>query len=95
MKAQQLWNVLYDREATFVCAGNAIATRVGAPFRTTKLGYWFKANGNVNYDEVCLQDGHVRIGFNWKGVRYYMPIRIWIGAAPLNNSVGLLWGSIK
>lgn len=84
-----------EESATFVCGNTPIATRVGAPFRTVKLGYWFQPGGWVDYDEVCLQDGHVWIGFNWQGQRYYLPIRTWNGAAPPNHSVGDLWGQIK
>lgn len=81
--------------ATFVCGNTPIATHVGAPFRTVKLGYWFQPGGWVDYDEVCLQDGHVWIGYNWQGQRYYLPIRTWNGVAPPNQKVGDLWGSIK
>lgn len=84
-----------EEKATFVCGSTPIATRVGAPFRTVKLGYWFQPNGYVQYDEVCLQDGHVWIGFDWQGTRYYMPIRTWNGVAPPNHGVGDLWGTIK
>lgn len=90
-------NTWYKAEkATFTCGNTAIATRIGSPFRSAKLGYWFQPGGYTNYDEICLQDGHLWIGYNWKGQRYYLPIRTWNGKAPGNGySVGKMWGSVK
>lgn len=81
--------------ATFTCGNSAIATRVGSPFRSAPLGYWFQPGGYVNYDEVCLQDGHVWIGYDWKGTRYYMPVRTFNGVAPPNHGVGDAWGKFS
>ncbi|WP_432718118.1 SH3 domain-containing protein [Staphylococcus equorum] len=81
--------------ATFTCGNTAIATRVGSPKLNDNIfGYWFQPSGYVKYDEVCLQDGHVWIGFNWNNTRYYMPIRTWNKVAPPNHGVGQLWGYI-
>ncbi|MEX6052726.1 SH3 domain-containing protein [Mammaliicoccus sciuri] len=80
--------------ATFTCGGSAILARVGSPFLSAQEGYWFQPGGYVNYDEVCIQDGHVWIGYTFKGVRYYLPIRTVKGTPP-NHVVGSLWGTIK
>ena len=42
-----------------------------------------------------LQDKHVWIGYDWKGKRYYLPIRKWDGTPPPSHSVGSLWGTIS
>lgn len=85
-----------SEQARFTCGNTAIATRVGSPFiRDDIFGYWFQPSGYVNYDEVCLQDGHVWIGFDWNNTRYYMPIRTWNGVKPPNHGVGTLWGYIN
>ncbi|WP_323708708.1 SH3 domain-containing protein [Mammaliicoccus sciuri] len=80
--------------ATFTCGGSPIMARVGSPFLSAQEGYWFQPGGYVNYDEVCIQDGHVWIGYTFKGVRYYLPIRTVKGTPP-NHVVGSLWGTIK
>ncbi|MEB7816745.1 SH3 domain-containing protein [Mammaliicoccus sciuri] len=80
--------------ATFTCGGSPILARVGSPFLTAQEGYWFQPGGYVNYDEVCIQDGHVWIGYTFKGVRYYLPIRTVKGTPP-NHLLGDLWGAIK
>lgn len=81
--------------ATFTCGNTAIATRVGSPKLNDDIfGYWFQPSGYVKYDEVCLQDGHVWIGFDWNNTRYYMPIRTWNKVAPPNHGVGVLWGYV-
>ncbi|MDK9867022.1 SH3 domain-containing protein [Staphylococcus sp. IPLA37010] len=81
--------------ATFTCGNTAIATRVGSPKLNDNIfGYWFQPSGYTPYDEVCLQDGHVWIGFDWNNIRYYMPIRTWNKVAPPNHGVGQLWGYI-
>ncbi|HAR6122683.1 TPA: hypothetical protein I1677_002408, partial [Staphylococcus pseudintermedius] len=38
------------------------------------------------------QDGHVWIGYTYKGIRYYLPIRTWNSQT---GAVGKLWGTIK
>lgn len=81
-------------KATFTCGGTAIAARVGSPFTSAKLGYWFQPGGYVNYDEVCIQDGYVWIGYTWKGVRYYLPVRTAKGTPP-GHSVGTAWGTFS
>lgn len=80
--------------ATFTCGGSPILARVGSPFLSAQEGYWFQPGGYVNYDEVCIQDGHVWIGYTFKGVRYYLPIRTVKGTPP-NHVAGSLWGTIK
>ncbi|RIL34311.1 autolysin, partial [Staphylococcus gallinarum] len=61
--------------ATFTNGNQPIITRVDSPFTSAQFGYNFQPGGYVNYDEVCLQDGHVWVGYNWNGYRYYLPIR--------------------
>ena len=84
--------------ATFTCGNSPIASRVGSPFVDDRIfGYWFQPGGYTPYDEVCLQSNHVWIGYNWQGVRYYLPIRTWNGQPPNSSSysVGNMWGSIS
>lgn len=95
---QNQYGTWYKAEsATFTNGNQPIITRVGSPFTTAQFGYNFQPGGYVNYDEVCLQDGHVWIGYNWNGYRYYLPIRTWNGASPNSSSYGLgdLWGVIS
>ncbi|QLK86959.1 hypothetical protein FGL66_03970 [Staphylococcus sp. 17KM0847] len=51
--------------------------RLEGPFRSCPFGYTFKKGQSINYDELMLQDGHVWIGYNYNGKRYYLPIRTW------------------
>lgn len=95
-KQNQFGTWYKSEQARFTCGNTAIATRVGSPFiRDDIFGYWFQPSGYVNYDEVCLQDGHVWIGFDWNNTRYYMPIRTWNGVKPPNHGVSALWGYIN
>ena len=80
--------------ATFTCGGAEILARIDAPSLQAAEGYWFQPGGYTPYDEVMIQDGYVWIGYTWKGVRYYLPIRTANGTPP-NHSVGPLWGSIS
>ncbi|MCO4330311.1 SH3 domain-containing protein [Staphylococcus hyicus] len=82
-------------KARFINGNQPITVRLQGPFTTCPIGYQFQPGGYCDYDEVMLQDGHVWIGYDWQGQRYYLPIRTWNGAAPPNHSVGDLWGSIK
>ncbi|WP_277817031.1 SH3 domain-containing protein [Staphylococcus pseudintermedius] len=66
--------------------------RLEGPFRSCPVGYTFKKGGYVDYDELMLQDGHVWIGYTYKGKRYYLPIRTWDAKT---GKVGKLWGTIK
>lgn len=84
-----------SESARFTCGSSQIAVRTVGPFRSCPLAYWFQPGGYCDYDEVMLQDGHVWIGYDWKGVRYYLPIRTWNRVAPPNHSVGSLWGTIS
>lgn len=84
-----------SESARFTCGSSPIAVRTVGPFRSCPLAYWFQPGGYCDYDEVMLQDGLVWIGYDWKGVRYYLPIRTWNRVAPPNHSVGSLWGTIS
>lgn len=80
--------------ATFTCGGSPILARIDAPSLQAQEGYWFQPGGYTDYDEVCLRDNFIWIGYTWKGVRYYLPIRTAKGTPP-GHSVGELWGTIK
>lgn len=84
-----------SESARFTCGSSPIAVRTVGPFRSCPLAYWFQPGGYCDYDKVMLQDGHVWIGYDWKGVRYYLPIRTWNGVAPPNQGLGSLWGTIS
>lgn len=85
-----------SERGTFTCGNTEIASYVGSPYIDPNIfGYWFQPNGYVDYDEVCLQDDHVFIGYTWQNVRYYMPIREWNEVAPPNHGVGDMWGFIR
>ena len=83
--------------ATFTCGGAEILARIDAPSLQAAEGYWFQPGGWTSYDEVCLRDGHCWIGYNWQGVRYYLPVRTWNGALPPNHRSGLgpKWGTFS
>ena len=83
-----------SESATFTCGNQPIMARTVGPFLSCPEGYWFQPGGYTPYDEVMIQDGYVWIGYTWKGVRYYLPIRTANGTPP-NHSVGPLWGSIS
>ncbi|WP_436952878.1 SH3 domain-containing protein [Staphylococcus shinii] len=84
-----------SEKARFVNGNQSIVARTTGPFRSCPFAYNFQAGGYVDYDEVMLQDGHVWIGYDYQGKRYYLPIRTWNGVAPPNHGVGSLWGVIK
>ena len=83
--------------ATFTCGGSPILTRIDAPSLQAAEGYWFQPGGYTPYDEVCLRDGYCWIGYNWQGVRYYLPVRTWNGTPPPNHRPGLgpKWGTFS
>ena len=83
--------------ATFTCGGAEILARIDAPSLQAAEGYWFQPGGWTSYDEVCLRDGHCWIGYNWQGVRYYLPVRLWDGTPPPNHRPGLgpKWGTFS
>lgn len=84
-----------SESARFTNGNQPIVARTVGPFRSCPFAYNFQPGGYCDYDEVMLQDGHVWIGYNWQGQRYYLPIRTWNGVAPPNQGLGDLWGSIK
>ena len=90
------YGTYYMKEkARFVNGNQPIIARTTGPFRSCPVAYNFQPGGYCDYDEVMLQDGHVWIGYDWQGQRYYLPIRTWNGAVPPRHGVGTLWGSIK
>ena len=90
------YGTYYMKEkARFVNGNQPIIARTTGPFRSCPYAYDFQPGGYCDYDEVMLQDGHVWIGYDWQGQRYYLPIRTWNGAVPPRHGVGTLWGSIK
>ena len=82
------------KAGTFTCGGAPILTRINSPSLQVAEGYWFQPGGYTPFDEYCVRDGHVWIGYNWQGVRYYLPIRTASGTPP-NHNVGPLWGVIS
>lgn len=80
--------------ATFTCGNQPILTRVNSPKLSAKKGYWFQPKGYTPYDEVCISDGFVWLGYNWKNVRYYIPIRECTGVPP-KHKLGKAWGSFS
>ena len=84
-----------SEKARFTNGSQPIMVRTTGPFRSCPYAYDFQPGGWCDYDEVMLQDGHVWIGYDWKGKRYYLPIRTWNGANPPNHGVGPLWGTIS
>ena len=82
------------KAGTFTCGGAPILTRINSPSLEVAEGYWFQPGGYTPFDEYCVRDGHVWIGYNWQGVRYYLPIRTASGTPP-NHNVGTLWGVIS
>ena len=82
------------KAGTFTCGGEPILTRINSPSLEVAEGYWFQPGGYTPFDEYCVRDGHVWIGYNWQGVRYYLPIRTASGTPP-NHNVGPLWGVIS
>ena len=84
-----------SEKARFTNGNQPIVARTTGPFRSCPVAYNFQPGGWCDYDEVMLQDGHVWIGYTWKGKRYYLPIRTWNGSNPPNHGVGSLWGRIS
>ncbi|PTF20423.1 autolysin [Staphylococcus devriesei] len=84
-----------SEKARFTNGSQPIMVRTVGPFRSCPHAYDFQPGGYCDYDEVMLQDEHVWVGYDWKGQRYYLPIRKWNGVAPPNQSVGDLWGTIN
>lgn len=84
-----------SEKARFTNGSQPIMVRTVGPFRSCPYAYDFQPGGWCDYDEVMLQDGHVWIGYDWKGRRYYLPIRTWNGSNPPHHSVGSLWGTIS
>lgn len=83
-----------SESATFTNGNQPIQVRTVGPFLSCPKAYMFQPGGYTSYDEVMIQDGFVWIGYTWKGVRYYLPIRTAKGTPP-NHSTGPLWGSIS
>lgn len=92
------YGTIYKAEkATFYNGNKPILARIDSPKMNAPEGYSFAPKGWTPYDEVCLSDGFVWIGYDWKGKRYYLPIRTWDGTPPPKHKKGLgaLWGTIK
>lgn len=83
-----------SESATFTNGNQPIQVRTVGPLLSCPKAYMFQPGGYTSYDEVMIQDGFVWIGYTWKGVRYYLPIRTAKGTPP-NHSMGSLWGSIS
>ena len=81
---------------TFTVGSSPIYARDGSPKLSAKSNGIVKSGTVIHYDEICLADGYVWIGYTLNsGKREYLPIRTWNGVAPTNQGVGSLWGKIK
>lgn len=90
---QNQYGTYYKTEhAVFTCGDLPIFARVGSPKLAEPNGYWFQPGGYTPYDEICLSDNFVWIGYNWQGTRYYLPVRKWNGKTGNGYGVGLPWG---
>lgn len=93
-KVNQYGTYYKSEKARFTNGSAPIQVRTVGPFLSCPKVYMFQPGGWCDYDEVMIQDGHVWIGYSWKGKRYYLPIRTASGTPP-KHSVGSLWGTIS
>lgn len=81
--------------ATFINGNQPIVTRIGSPFLNAPVGGNLPAGATIVYDEVCIQAGHIWIGYNaYNGNRVYCPVRTCQGVPP-NQVPGVAWGTFK
>ncbi|MGI4657292.1 SH3 domain-containing protein, partial [Klebsiella pneumoniae] len=81
--------------ATFVNGNQPIVTRIGSPFLNAPVGGNLPAGATIVYDEVCIQAGHIWIGYNaYNGNRVYCTVRTCQGVPP-NQKPGVAWGGFK
>lgn len=81
---------------TFTVGSSPIVARDRSPKLSAKSNGMVKSGTEIHYDEICLADGYVWIGYTlFSGKREYLPIRTWNGIPPTNQGVGNLWGRIK
>lgn len=93
-KENKYGTIYKPEKGTFYNGNKPILTRIDSPKMTAPEGYSFSPKGYTPYDEVCISDGFVWIGYNWQGKRYYLPIRTVKGVPP-KHKLGTLWGVIK
>src|SRR5699024_3128666 len=58
---------------TFTVGGTRIMSREASPFLSAPQGGWANPGFKIKYDELVRQDGHVWIGYNQHGKRWYLP----------------------
>ncbi|CAG7914441.1 putative cell wall hydrolase LytN [Mammaliicoccus sciuri] len=93
---QNQYGTWFKSESATFTSNTLIIKRYDGPFRSMPQAGSITSGQSVKYDEVCLQDGHVWVGYtDSKGKRTYIPIRTWNGVNPPNHGVGSLWGTIK
>src|SRR5699024_7335429 len=62
---------------TFTVGGSRIMSREASPFLSAPQGGWANPGFKIKYDELVRQDGHVWIGYNQNGKRWYLPYNTW------------------
>lgn len=80
----------------FTVGHTEIYARSGSPKLSAYRPGTVKPGTTIHYDEICLADGLVWIGYTlYNGTREYLPIRTWNNVPPTNQGIGTLWGSLK
>lgn len=64
-------------EGTFTVGRSRIMSREASPFLSAPQGGWANPGFKIKYDELVRQDGHVWIGYNQNGKRWYLPYNTW------------------
>ncbi|EGQ3151789.1 CHAP domain-containing protein [Staphylococcus pseudintermedius] len=95
-KINQYGTYYKAEKATFTVGSTRIAVRKIGPFTGCPFSGWLNPNDSISYDEVCVQDGYVWLGYDSYNGRRYVPIRTAQGTPNSNNYIlGQLWGIIS
>src|SRR5699024_7639570 len=62
---------------TITVGGSRIMSREASPLLSALQGVWANAGFKIIYDDIVSQDGHVWIGYNQNGKRWYLPYNTW------------------
>lgn len=91
---QNAYGTYYKAEnGTFVVGAQAITLRNGSPFLSAPSPGKANPGAAINYHEVCLQDGHVWVGYyTGQGGLRYCPVRTWNSRT---GEVGPAWGTFR
>ena len=80
-------------EGTFTVGHTKIMSRDGSPFLSAPEGGWAHPGFSIKYDEIVRQNGHVWIGYNQNGKRWYLPYNTWNSrTGAVGNSA---WGTFS